>query len=520
MLTDLQSLEIISARLDKPLARAAAQTEIASAAWTLDEDWSKKLLREAYELTLPEEKERESLRAIKIGARMKLSSDDERTRNVVRRRVLEVAARDKAFADELINFGTQQLGVREQHNSYAQLASQEARAGDLTAAGNYVMRALDAEPTLSSAVSVIADIATRDRPAADRLIIQYIERLRSVPLSSTDDSATRVYMLFDMLILLYNQPFFFSSGDDARYRQTKPPGSEAMRAYVGYVIESMTDLELREPGSAQRMRMRLAMTWDLLRRYAPELTPAFTELERASRKPGDGSLPPFGHRAEDYEKQYEQRVKDALASDHPDEMVIQSIISRGDFAKARKLIDKLPDGAQKTQLIETVDAREALVLLAKGEAAGAEQLAGRLRNATFIMQVYPPLVKACVASKDAGCSARLAYQAVRQLKRADTTPLTPPAGIPASAIPGNRELDRVLLSLSQLATQVATVNEPLALELLDEIVEAANRSELDTGQGRTGFDATVFKLLAAHNETRARQAAEGFTDRLRQIVAL
>jgi hypothetical protein len=523
LLADLQSLEIASAKLDKPLARAAARTEIAAAAWTLDDEWSRRLLREAYELTLPEEKERECLRAVKIGAPLTLAAGDEIARNVMRQRVLEVAARDKAFADELINLGSQELGARARHYNYAQLASQAARGGALTAAGDYAMRALDAEPTLMNAATAIAQVATTDRRAADQLILRYIERLRALPLSMRDDT-TRALLSLDVLILYYNEPFFIAfsdPGEAAKFRQTPPPGAEVMRAYVGYVVESMSDMERREPGSSQRMRAHLGIIHDPLRRYAPELTPAFTELERLSRKPGeDAPLRSPESFREDSEKQYERRVKDALASDQPDEMVIQSIISRGDFARARKLIAKLPDGARKTQLTETADAREALALLAKGDAAGAEQLAGRLHNATFILQAYPPLVKACVASKDEGCPARLVYQAVRQLKRADTMPLVPPAGIPASAIPSNRELDRVLLSLSQLAAQVAAVDETLALELLDEIVEAANRSELDTGQGRTGFDAGVFKLLPARDETRARQAAEGFKDRLREIVAL
>ncbi|MDT7604493.1 MAG: hypothetical protein QOF61_2490, partial [Acidobacteriota bacterium] len=522
LLADLQSLEIVSAKLDKPLARAAAVAEIASAAWTLDDEWSKKLLREAYELTLPEEKERESLRAIKIGAPLTFAGGDERARNVVRHRVLEVAGRDKAFADELITFGGQQLGAREQHYNYAQLASQAARGGDLATAGDYAMRALDAEPTILNAGTAIAQVATRDRGAADQLILRYIERLRSLPLSLRDDS-TRAIFLLDMLILYYKEPFFRAPSDEseaAMYRQTPPPGAEVMRAYVGYVIESMSDMERREPGSSQRLRGHLGLIWSPLRRYAPELTPAFTELERLSRKPGsDDSLPSLERRMEDYEKQYERRVKDALASDYPDEMVIQSIISHGDFAKAHKLIDKLPDGAQKTQLLETINAREALALLAKGDEAGAEQLAERLQNASFILQVYPSLLKACVAAKDQGCATRVVYQAVRQLKRADTTPPALPEGIPAAAMVSNREIDRALLSLSQLAAQVAPFNEILALELSDEIVAAANRSEVDTGQGRTGFDAGVFKALAARNEPRARQAAEGFKDRLRQIVA-
>jgi hypothetical protein len=521
LLDDIRALEISAVELNQPLARAAADAEIASAAWTLDEDWSKKLLRDAYELTLPEEQERESMRGRKIGAPLTPPAGDEAARQGVRRRVLEIAGRDKTFADGLIKFAGRQLGSMEQHLRYAELADRTARAGDLTAAGGYAMRALDAEPTLITAGSVIADIAARDRAAGDQLIIQYIERLRSVPLSLNDHSEMRVYLLLDGLIYYYGNPFF-STTDVALRRQTKPPGPDAMRAYLGYLIESMTDLERREPGSARRLRGYLVMAWEPLRRYAPDLMPAFTELERLTRNPGgdDDSFHSFERRAEDYEKQYERRVKDALSSDRPDELVIQSIISRGDFVKARKLIDKLDEGAQKTQLLEMVNSKESLALSAKGDAAGAEQLAERLQNATFILQVYPPLLKACVASKDQACPARLVYQAVRQLKRADTTPPTPPAGIPASAVPTKRELDRVLLSLSQLAAQVAPVSDALALELLDEIVEAANRSELDTGHGRTGFDAAVFKLLAAKNEPRARQAAEGFKDRLRRIVAL
>lgn len=300
-----------------------------------------------------------------------------------------------------------------------------------------------------------------------------------------------------------------------------PPGAAAMRAYVSYVVESLSQMAQNDLVGLRRSRLFLLSAWEPLTKYAPELTPAFMELERLSRAPGqDSSLPTRKSIDEAYKESYEKRIKDALDGDQQNESVIYTAISRGDFARARKIIDRLPDGAQKTQLTETVNAREALSLLSKGDAEGAEQLAERVQNATFILQVYPSLLKVCVTAKDQACAARVVRQAVRQIKRADTTPLAPPAGIPASAIAGNRELDRVLLSLSQLASQVAPLDDALALELLDEVVEAANHSELDTGQGRTGFDVGVFKLLAAKNEVRARQAAEGFKDRLRRIVAL
>lgn len=522
LLAELQALEISAAKLDAPLARAAARTEIAAAAWTLDEDWAERLLRDAYSLTLPDAPERERLRAVKVGAPLVFPPGDERARGAARRRVLEVAARDHGFAEELIRLGGEELGARERHYGYGQLAARAARDGDLAAAADYAAQALDADPTLLDGGDAVARIALTDRKAADGLILQLIERLRALQVSG--EGSMRASLLLDTLVLYYNEPFFFAPPDSpeaARYRQAQPPGAEVLRAYVAYTLDEIAALERRAPGSAQRMRVRLGLISNMQRRYAPELTPEFNELERLSRKPGENApLRSQEEFAEDSRKQYERRVKDAMASDQPDDTLIQLIVGRGDFERARKLIAKLPDGARKAQLTETCDAKEALALSARGDAAQAELLAERLVNASLILQVYPALLRACVASKDSACPPRLVYQAVRRLKRADTTPPAMPAEIPAAAMPSNRELDRVLLSLSQLAAQVAPASDALALELLQEIVEAANRSEVDTAQGRTGFDAEVFRLLAARAGVRARQAAADFKDRLRQIVSL
>ena len=54
----------------------------------------------------------------------------------------------------------------------------------------------------------------------------------------------------------------------------------------------------------------------------------------------------------------------------------------------------------------------------------------------------------------------------------------------------------------------------------DELVIAANHSELDTSQARTGFETSLFKKLAAKNEERTTAIAYQFQDPLRQIVAL
>src|SRR5439155_13027062 len=75
-------------------------------------------------------------------------------------------------------------------------------------------------------------------------------------------------------------------------------------------------------------------------------------------------------------------------------------------------------------------------------------------------------------------------------------------------------------SLGRLASAVISLKDELALDVLDELVIAANHSELDTGQGRTGFETSLFKKLAEKNEERTTAAAIQFQDSLRQIVAL
>lgn len=114
---------------------------------------------------------------------------------------------------------------------------------------------------------------------------------------------------------------------------------------------------------------------------------------------------------------------------------------------------------------------------------GAQLLAGRLTKATYILQVYPVIIEKCVSNKDKTCATNMVYQATRQLKQADVTPPTLPAGVPASMLANGKEFDPVLSSLCKLAQSILPVNELLASDVLNEMVVAANSSEVDTGQG-------------------------------------
>ncbi|HEX8709482.1 MAG TPA: hypothetical protein VF723_14655 [Pyrinomonadaceae bacterium] len=496
LITELKGLETEAVKLDQPLARAEACAGIADAAWTLDQEWSKKLLRAAYELTFPDEEEQRRLRDRPLGAALTKWTSVEQARAVVRNRVLGVARRDNAFANQLAQLGAEQLGSYEENFRYAKLASEAVRAGDKEAAGRYILQAIEAEPTLIGFGFSILELAARDRDAADKLILQYLERLRAFPLSMKNQSAGRVHFILRQMV-------FPSANLKPELGRIRPAGRAALRAYIGYVIESLGKLEQSEPGSASVLRDYLLSTWLPLKQHAPELTGSFLELEKLSRRPGDnGALPQSGPE-ETAQARYQERLKSALDNGHPDDLTIYFAISREDFESARKLVDLLPDGNRKTEFSEQLNTQEAISLIKRGELLGAEKLAQQLTRALSILQVYPLMVGKCVADGDSVRASGLVYQAIKQLKRAE-------------------DLETIAFGLGRLAKSVAPASDLLALEVLDEAVRAANSSSsggTETGQGRPGLEAEVFKILAPKDESRVRQAAAALNDRLQRINA-
>ena len=57
LLSAVKTLAIEIPKLDGSLARALANAEVADAAWTLDRDWAKSLLKDGYQLTYLTEEE-------------------------------------------------------------------------------------------------------------------------------------------------------------------------------------------------------------------------------------------------------------------------------------------------------------------------------------------------------------------------------------------------------------------------------------------------------------------------------
>jgi hypothetical protein len=395
---------------------------------------------------------------------------------------------------------------------HAQLASMALDEGDNEAASRSIQESIKVDPTQMAFVQLVNDLAIKDRAAADKLILQCLADLSAMNaqnLSTARADPTLRWLVFPNSV--FPDP----------NKLIPNPGPEVMRAYVSYILESLTALEQRKPGSLKLARSLLLTVWLPLNAHAPELRERFMQLEALSRTPGkDASLPTQSNEEADKER-FRKQDNDALNSDEPNELSIRSVIAREDFDKARTLIGKLPDGERKTQLTEQLNTREAISLGKKGDLAGAQSLAERLTQIVSMLQVYPVIVERYVTDKDHLGASAAGRQAMKQLKSAGPTPANATSfGLPASYARTANESDVLLWSLGKLAKAVVPVDGLLASEIIDEMVVRANAIKIDTNQGRTGFESDVFSKLTAQDEVRARSAAENLKDRLQRIVAL
>jgi hypothetical protein len=525
LLADVRALAEESKELLNPLDAAAARAEVASAAWTLDREWSKQLLREALALTFPEEAYRAKLREHAVGSPLTLGSLEDQARGLVRSRVLKVASADPAFARELADTTARELGTVQQVGEYTQLAGAAAADGRLDEAGDLIRRAIEAEPTLMDIGFAINAVAARDRAEGDRLMLGYIESLRALPLSAfAEPGGAGLRVPINFLMMLRPSDFPISSAPIP----SQPAGREVARAYAAYVIEVATRVE-QAHGDLTQLHAALAMAWPYVAEYAPEYTAQFNALERASRRPDMPSFPlgTFADIKKSIDKRYEDRVKLARETKNSldIEVAVNSAIGRGDFEEARKLLDMLTDERLKSQLAEMADEKESLYLTDKGDTAGAARLARQLTHPNSILRAYPPLIRRLAKEKDAASAQFLTYEAVARLKasaekEAANDPYIPSALASVASSLRLFKQSRALFALSELALAVEPAGGDTALDVLDALVECASKARVTSEQGSPNFNAEVFARLSAADDARVRAAASRLEDRLQRVFAL
>lgn len=504
-LSDLRALEVEAAKLDDAISRARAEAEIASAAWSLDETWARRLLSEAYARALPAESETGPASAA-AGAPDPTAAEARE----VRRRIMQIARRDPALAEELAARAGPKRDAYERSAQYADFAAQAIGAGDNKGAADYILKGINEDPLRAPAPLAILQLAAHDRKAADALILQYLDRLHGLPLSLADQSLFNVGSSLVMLI--------FSTSDDGGHA-IPPPGPEVMKAYVNYVVDMAGTVAQSSPAELPRLRMFLMSAWLPLRQYAPELAARFLELESMTRgQRSEPSLPDKGIE-EQYRERYERQVRENLSGDQPNDFLVGEAISRGEFETARKLIGKLKEGQQRDRLTDKVNGREAVACAGKGDADRAESLLEKLRFGAAMSDAYPQVVDHLYAQKLNDRASALVRRALVRLPRSNAEPPEPLLSAPALTVRGGPESDPVVYGLGRLVRSSMKYDKAVAFEALDELVSSLNRSKGGGGR-RSLSDPELFRAAAASDGARALQSAEQIKDPLWRVVAL
>ena len=498
LLGDLSALDNDAVNLNSSLARAVVKTEIADVVWNLDKQWARQLLKDAFELALPDKETRRKLQKVKKGDNPLEPTTETIPQMLVRSKVLAVARRDPAFADELAKMAKEEMGELEEVHAYSSSAYAAFQANDIKQATEYTRKIFDTDLSQGSAGGAIASIAVLNRDEADKLILEYIQKLRGFPINS--DNALRIFSGLRMAV--FPPPLSI-------FQRKKIPvaGKEAMRAYSGFLIESLLNLESREPGAATRLNSFIPpQIWLFISQQAPELVNSYMKLEAVSGIPkqSDGLQP--SSLEERRKAQYETLVRNARTNKSQVEIedALKMSLGRGDYETCRELIDKLPAGDLRSKYSEDVNMREAISLLEKKDFDGAARIAGKLESVASLTQVYPQMIKFCVDKEDIQCVNSLAAELTRKLEKKAESP-------------------KAALTLSRVAATVAAKDQTMAMELLRQAVSSANAIDVkrtDQNPHRVEFDNKSFELLALNHESEMFQMAKSLDSRFYSYLAL
>jgi hypothetical protein len=496
LLADLSSLAGVADKTHSPITKAAGKTEIADVVWMLDREWAQKLLLEAFNLSLPDREEKKMQNDIQSkGFSVAGPSSGAIARGLIRQRVLGIARRDPVFADKLIEAGKKDLGDWGKNATYSALAAEALKAGEIEQAGNHLTSLFDADPVDIGAGGGIREMAIYDRGEADRLTMEYITRLRQFSL--TRHNAPRVFS--NLRRAVFPVPPFDSQG-----RKIPVAGPEVIRAWLEFTIESLTFLELKDTGATQELRLYILSLWPYVRNLAPDLTEAYFRLESVTRIPGRPDSLPAQSQDDRSKTDYQEKVGKISRESTSDQIIetFKLALGRQDYQQARLLLGFLKDKQKLSAYSEMLNEHESAYLLSKGEFLEALPLARELRSDNSILRVYPRLIESLIKQKEETEAQRLVSDALRIL--AD-----------------NPDSKRRSLSLSTLAGLVLPLNQTMAIEILNQAVLSANRSDRTSPEiYKPDFETKVFSTLAEKREPEAVQIAFDLKDDLQRIFAL
>lgn len=495
---DLKTLNQEAGNLNNSTAVATVKVGIANVSWGIDKNWSQNLLLEAFELILPDNKEREKIKQQSYESGMVEHTDEGRVRRYIRNRLLSIAQRDKAFGELIREKMERELGKIEANSSKANDTFDLIKSGKAQQATKALLEISTADPTTVRIGYLIREIAGIDRAEADKVILEYLRVLGNQPLTLP----TLKMLIQDIGFAVFPFPSY-----DWRKRKIPVAGVPTIRAYLAFSLNSIYRIEENAPGSATPYRQTILSLGRWLQQYAPDLIPTFMMLEQVTRKSDEpASQLQAVTNAQANKDRYESLLKETYRLNRQEDVqqAFQIALGREEHSEAEKLLDLIKDPDERQKHQEDFSVRKFHYYLNKGELLDAERVALSLKKPVSIARTFPAIIKYCVSKKDNDRASSLARFAIEAINRSN-------------------DGDKARL-LTTLASSIAPVDSTLSMKVLEGAITASNQNKRDANRAFVvGIDTTIFSALAPKHEDILRQIAlkiEDPLDRMMSLVAI
>lgn len=492
---DLKILNQEARNLNNSTAVATVKVGIANVSWGIDKNWSQNLLLEAFELILPDNKEREKIKQQSYESGMVEHTEEGRVQRYIRIRILSIAQRDKAFGELMREKMERELGKIEANSSKVNDTFDLIKNGKAQQATKALLEISAADPTTVRIGYLIREMAGIDRAEADKVILEYLRVLGNQPLTLP----TLKMLIQDIGFAVFPFPSY-----DWRKRKIPVAGELTIRAYLAFSLNSIYQIENNTPGIAMPYRQTILSLGLRLQQYAPDLIPTFMTLEQVTRKSNEPAFQlPSVTNAQANKDRYESLLQETYRSNRQEDVqqAFQMALGREEYDEAEKLLELIKDPDERQKHQEDFSVRKFHYYLNKGELLDAERAVLSLKKSASIVRTFPAIIKYCVSKKDNDRASSLARFAIEAINRSND-------GYKARF-------------LTTLASSIAPVDSALSMKVLEGAIIASNQNKRDANRAFVvGIDTSIFSALTPKHEDILRQMVPQIEDPLDRMMSL
>lgn len=491
IISNYNSLDSATIKLDGNIARAVAKIEIADGLWLLDQPKAERLLIEALQLIRPELGEQKT-KGTAIAGGLYAPSKIDMSRDSIRRSVFRIAYRDPDFRQRLLKIAAELSGNEDDAKNNMDMAMAALNDGNVPLARQFITNA-GTGGFNSNLGYTLYTLALQDREAADSILLSLFAELRSQ--TFTPRTISSMMSTFEWPV--FGNYFFAPPG-----QPDIPASPTVIRAYLILMLDKIEETGRMQPGNFQEMRGTLVSLWRRIVIHAPELTERFMMLEALTRTdPNNSNLPELPS-PERQQKLDDSLIERAEKNRNPLDVegAIKILIKRKDFGEAHRFARFLQDDRRRIRAADSIHSAEADHNIEQKEFELAESFIPKIADFRIALAVSDRILNHYIKDTENEKARDLTQRVYRRLKSFEDD-------------------TAIAIALGRFALTVSKYDHDTAFEILFESVNILNRTKSDKDQSILDIHPGFFRQMAEIDLDRTKELAAGLHDELRRIAA-